>query len=56
MKKTAITSILPYLKDSKFIGYGCTSICFLMKNNRVLKLYINTDCKNRFFGKKDNII
>lgn len=56
MKKTAIMSILPYLKDSKIIGMGSTSICFLIKGNKVLKLYMDTANKKKLFNSKKDII
>ena len=56
MKKTAITSIYPYIKNTKIIGKGKTSICFLMSDNRVLKLFLNTYYKKRLFKSNDNII
>ena len=56
MKKTAIMSILPYLKDSKIIGMGSTSICFLIKGNNVLKLFMDTNNKKKLFDSKEDII
>lgn len=49
MKKTEITSILPYLKGAIPIGVGTTAICFLMPNKNVLKLYIELEGKINLF-------
>ena len=56
MKKTAIMNVSSYLKDSYPIGIGTSAICFLMKDKRVLKLFINTPNKNELFYMHDNII
>ncbi|MBQ9024098.1 MAG: hypothetical protein IJ105_02620 [Bacilli bacterium] len=56
MKKTAIMSLIPYLKGSYPIGVGTTAICFLMKNGNVLKVFLNTYNKNVLFNYYDNII
>lgn len=56
MKVTKIDSILPYLRGSKYIGKGSTAFCFLMKNNKVLKLFINSYDKKVLFNHYDNII
>lgn len=49
MKTTEVKTILPYLRGSRPIGIGTTAICFLMKNNKVLKIYLNTDYKLELF-------
>lgn len=49
MKDIVIKSTFPYLKGSKYIGKGKTAYCFLMKDNRVLKLFYNSpETKNMF--------
>ncbi|MBQ1496224.1 MAG: hypothetical protein IIZ40_02590 [Bacilli bacterium] len=49
MKDTIIKSILPYLKGAKYIGKGKTAYCFLMRDNKVLKLfYKSIETKNMF--------
>ena len=49
MKVTNVDSIIPYLKGAIPIGVGTTAICFLIKDNKVLKLYRNTYLKNVMF-------
>jgi len=56
MKKTAITNIYPYLKGSYPIGMGTTSICYLMKDKRVLKVFLNTSGTYYLFTKFQNLI
>lgn len=56
MKVTNIDSIIPYLKGSRFIGVGCTAMCFLMKNGKVIKLYIETYDKKDLFNYVKNPI
>lgn len=56
MKKTQILSLRPYLKGSYIIGIGTTAICYLMKDKRVLKVFMNTSGKDYLFNKYENII
>ena len=56
MKKTAINSLMPYLKDSYLIGVGTTALCFLMKDGNVLKVFMDTSNKKELFLSKKNII
>ena len=56
MKKTAIVSLYQYLKGSHIIGIGTTAVCYLMKDKRVLKLFINTANKKYLFDKYDNVV
>lgn len=49
MKVINIKSILPYISLSIPIGLGTSAVCFLMSNNKVLKLYINTYLKYELF-------
>lgn len=37
------------LKGARYIGHGTTAICFKNKNNRVIKLYRNTNNKRYLF-------
>ena len=53
MKITEVNSIIPYLKRSVPIGMGSTAICFLMKDNRVFKLYLITYKKFLLFYYND---
>lgn len=56
MKKTNITSLYQYLNGSYPIGIGTTGICYLMKDKRVLKVFLNTSGTNYLFNKYENII
>ena len=56
MKKTGIVSLYQYLKGSYPIGMGTTGICYLMKDKRVLKIFLNTSGTNYLFNKYENII
>jgi hypothetical protein len=50
MKITEVKTIYKYFFDLKIIGMGTTAICFLTKDNKVLKLYYNS------FNKNENIL
>jgi len=56
MKKTAIVNLYPYLKGSYPIGIGTTAICYLMKDRRILKVFLNTSGKDYLFKRFDNVI
>lgn len=56
MKKTAIVNLYPYLKGSYPIGIGTTGICYLMKDKRVLKIFLNTCGTEYLFSKYENIL
>lgn len=56
MRITRIDSVYPYLKGSKFIGFGRTAICFFMKNGKVIKLFIETYNKKDLFAYVKNPI
>lgn len=56
MKKTAVESLLPYLKGARYISVGTTAVCFLMKNGKVLKVFLDTHRKRQLFSRYDNII
>lgn len=42
MKITEVDDVFKYVKVKSPCGLGTTAICFLTKDNRVLKLYLNT--------------
>ena len=56
MKKTAIVNLYSYLKGSYPIGIGTTGICYLMKDKRILKIFLNTYGTEYLFNKFENII
>lgn len=43
------------LINAKYIGHGFTSVCFLLKNNTVLKIYYNSKHKEQLFQSKNMI-
>lgn len=51
MKITEVNNIYKYLIGAVPIGFGTTAICFLMKNNKVLKLYYSISLKNIMMSK-----
>lgn len=42
MQVTEVKSISKYLFGARFIGMGTTALCFLLRDGRVLKLYLDT--------------
>ena len=51
MKITEVNNVYKYLIGAVPIGFGTTAICFLMKNNKVLKLYYSISLKNIMMSK-----
>lgn len=49
MKKIEVNSIIKQIIPLKIIGIGTTAICFKIRQNDVLKLYLNTPLKNNLF-------
>ena len=53
MEIVRINSVYELLFGAKLIGYGTTAICFLLRDNTVLKLFINTHHKRSLFKFRD---
>ena len=51
MKITEVNNIYKYLIGAVPIGFGTTAVCFLMRNNKVLKLYYSISLKNIMMSK-----
>lgn len=49
MEIVEIKNLKNLLLSSKYIGWGTTSLCFLLSNGEVLKLYTNSYRKNKLF-------
>ena len=58
MQITEIKKISEYLKKCRKlpVGIGTTAICFLTKDNKVLKLYLNTSNRRAIFNNYDSFI
>lgn len=53
MKFTHVNNLSEFLYGSRIIGVGTTAVCFLMSDNRVLKVYRNTYLKRQLFELKN---
>ena len=49
MEVVRINNIWELLHGARIIGYGTTAICFLLKDNTVLKVFVNTHHKRSLF-------
>lgn len=53
MKVRRADNLLKYLIGAKLIGVGTTSMCFLMTNGKVIKIFLETAHKKDLFRKKE---
>ena len=53
LKVTEVKSAYKLLKDTIPIGYGTTAICFLTRDNNVIKYYLPTPNKKEMFAKRN---
>jgi len=51
MKITEVNNLYKYLIGAVPIGFGTTAVCFLMRNNKVLKVYYSISLKNIMMSK-----
>lgn len=51
MKITEVNNLYKYLIGAVPIGIGTTAVCFLMRNNKVLKIYYSISLKNIMMSK-----
>ncbi len=53
LKVTEVKSAYKLLKDTIPIGYGTTAMCFLTRDNNVIKYYLPTPNKKEMFAKRN---